>query len=104
MTIRERQIVGGPFHEAAVGDGERFLYVVERDAVKSGVAVEISGTVMACDFETLPAPIGDAAVTRGRSVVEMFLGEYRLPRVINVDSSGIRARFTAQTQPRPCWV
>lgn len=83
------KIVGGPFVQPPVADHERFEYIVERGSVRTGVIVELSGSVMACGPESLPSPLGDAVVTRGRSVIEARASDAHLPRVMRVSSLGV---------------
>jgi hypothetical protein len=90
-------IVGGPGHLAADFDGERYEFVVDSGSGPEGVFVDISGTVLACDVETLQWEIGDAVRTQGRSIIEAHASDATLPRIFSVTSSnGITARATSQ--------
>lgn len=74
-----------------MSDSERFEYIIERGAVRAGVVVELSGTPMACDANTLPSTLDDAVRTEGRLVVEAYAGEATMARVVRVAADGIAA-------------
>jgi hypothetical protein len=86
----EWKIVGGPAPQPRLADSERYIYVVERGSVRTGVEVELSGTVMACDVETLPSPVDEAVRTKGAAIIAAHAMDDQLPARIMVDSAGVR--------------
>ena len=86
------EVVGGPGHIHADIDGQRYEFVVDAGSGPEGVLVDISGTVLACDIETLPREVADAVRTRGQSVIEAHASDAKLPRIFSVSTTGIAAR------------
>lgn len=76
--------VHGPEPLAPLADHNRFRFVVLSSEGVTEAHVEISGTAMCCSPEELPSPIGEAVLSRGRSVVERMLasGAEIAPRIV----------------------
>lgn len=72
-------------------DGPCYRWQVETPSGSVDVDIYFSGTVAACDPDSLPSQIGDAVRTRGRSVIErsQLLGE--LPLLVVVSTADIAA-------------
>jgi hypothetical protein len=82
-------VVGGPIPQPKVRDSARLLYVIERAGVRRDVIVELSGTLLACDHETLPSPLDDHLRTLGRSLIEQWPGHEDLPVELRLSSAGM---------------
>lgn len=82
--------IQGPERLPALTDHHRFKYVVLDDDGVREVVVVVSGTVMACDPEALPSPLGEVVRTKGRVLVERALAMGReLPAEFVVGSESV---------------
>lgn len=82
-------VVGGPILQPKVRDSTRLLYVIERAGVRRDIIVELTGTLMACDHETLPSPLDEHLRTLGRSLIEQWSEHEDLPRELRLSTVGL---------------
>lgn len=79
----------GPTEVPSARDSRVFAYAIERDGIKRMALVELSGTVMACEPETLPSPIDDAVRSNGETLLRSVLAARdEPPRRIVVNTTG----------------
>jgi hypothetical protein len=81
-------VIEGPIPAAPQADHHRYLYVIEREADRRELYVELSGTVAACAPETLPDPVGEMVTTNGRAAVERYLNDEEPPGIVRVHTAG----------------
>ena len=87
-------VVGGPFLQENIRDSQRFMYIIEHAGSRRDVIVELSGTMMGCDPETLASPLGDAVRTRGASFIEQWPEGEELPQEIRLSTVGMMRQET----------
>lgn len=82
-------VVGGPIPQPKIHDSARLLYVIERAGSRRDVIVELSGTLLSCDEETLPSPLDEHLRTLGRSLIEQWPEYEELPGELRLSSVGL---------------
>ena len=87
--------INGPEKLEALADHHRFRFTILDEEGVSEVDVEISGTVMACEPDSLPYPLGDTVRTEGRSLVESIVKSGGvMPERFVVDSESVAQEFS----------
>ncbi len=85
-------VVRGPFPQQKIRDSERFLYIIERAGIRRDGVVELSGTMLASEPETLPSPLDDAVRTWGMSFIEQWPEDKELPQELRLSTVGLMSQ------------
>lgn len=81
-------VLSNPIPNGTEPDGERFLFVIERNGTRRDVVVALSGSLMASAAELLPSPLDDIRRTLGRSAIEAWPDDEELPPLIRYSTAG----------------